>query len=82
MQILLDIFADECIQEEFLRHEEISRLAEKRLSSEYEEEVVLSPRKDLGQLEGSPSKKGPEFSRRTWVYIHAPVRKKKGKRRK
>ena len=29
--------ADECIQEEILRHEEISGLAEKRLSSEQEE---------------------------------------------
>lgn len=37
--------AEECIQEEILRHEEISGLAEKRLSTEYK-------RKDLGQLEG------------------------------
>ena len=64
--------ADECIQEEILRHEEISGLAEKRLSSEYK-------RKDLGQLEGSPSKKARIFPKD--MGVHAPVRKKKGKRR-
>ena len=37
--------ADECIQEEISRHEEISGLAEKGQSSGYK-------RKDMGQFEG------------------------------
>ena len=56
-----------------MRHEEISGLAEKRLSS-------VNTRKDLGQLEGSPSKKARFFPKD--MGVHAPVRKKKGKRRK
>ena len=56
-----------------MRHEEISGLAEKRLPSGYK-------RKDLGQLEGSPSKKARKLAEK--VGVHTPVRKKKGKRRK
>eukprot|EP00959_Pyramimonas_sp_CCMP1952_P054557 1140486-Pyramimonas_sp.AAC.1 len=63
--------ADECIQEEILRHEEISGLAEKRLSSEYKRR-----RKDLGQFEGSPSKKARNLVED--VGVHKPMRKRKG----
>ena len=56
-----------------MRHEEISGLAEKRLSSGYK-------RKDFRQFEGSPSKKTRKLPKE--VGVHTPVRKKKGKRRK
>ena len=58
-----------------MRREEIFGLAEKRLSSEYK-------RKDLRQFaEGSPSNIKARIFQKD-IGVHAPVRKKKGKRRK